>query len=217
MHTGRHRATYRAHPWTDRELALVWQPAIRISVLDSVTFDSGLFLTPHYDPGHCRAVYTLRPIQRSTLGGKKDPRWPRRLQQQQASRDRMSRSPEESHSRGGGSDSDLKMASSSNTSPEGGPPPLMHQNRIRQVGVCPHLCIQWPSQHCNEQTEPLLMLRCAGKTLKGVAAWQHIRARELVNKLAANRRKPCVDMILVLVLIRHLWTWCALADVMVYK
>nr|XP_046268991.1 ankyrin-3-like isoform X3 [Scatophagus argus] len=44
----------------------------------------------------------------------------------------MSRSPEESHSRGGGSDSDLKMASSSNTSPEGGPPPPLHQNRIRQ-------------------------------------------------------------------------------------
>ncbi|XP_068178721.1 ankyrin-3-like [Antennarius striatus] len=44
----------------------------------------------------------------------------------------MSRSSEETHSRGGGSDSDLKMASSSNTSPEGGPPPLLHQNRIRQ-------------------------------------------------------------------------------------
>ncbi|KAM8771888.1 uncharacterized protein ank2a isoform 4-T4 [Acanthopagrus schlegelii] len=45
----------------------------------------------------------------------------------------MSRSSEESHSvRGGGSDSDLKMASSSNTSPEGGPPPPLHQNRIRQ-------------------------------------------------------------------------------------
>uniref|UniRef100_UPI003AAB69FD uncharacterized protein ank2a n=1 Tax=Centroberyx gerrardi TaxID=166262 RepID=UPI003AAB69FD len=43
----------------------------------------------------------------------------------------MSRTPEESRSRGGGSDQDLKMASSSNTSPEGGPPPL-HQNRIRQ-------------------------------------------------------------------------------------
>ncbi|XP_053182481.1 ankyrin-2-like [Scomber japonicus] len=43
----------------------------------------------------------------------------------------MSSSPEGSLSRGGGSDHDLKMASSSNTSPEGGPPPL-HQNRIRQ-------------------------------------------------------------------------------------
>ncbi|XP_067440655.1 ankyrin-2 isoform X6 [Thunnus thynnus] len=43
----------------------------------------------------------------------------------------MSSSPEGSLSRGGGSDRDLKMASSSNTSPEGGPPPL-HQNRIRQ-------------------------------------------------------------------------------------
>ncbi|XP_008274255.1 ankyrin-2, partial [Stegastes partitus] len=44
----------------------------------------------------------------------------------------MSSSPEESHSRGGGSDRDLKTASSSNTSPEGGPPPPLHQNRIRQ-------------------------------------------------------------------------------------
>uniref|UniRef100_A0A3Q1JH90 Ankyrin 2a, neuronal n=1 Tax=Anabas testudineus TaxID=64144 RepID=A0A3Q1JH90_ANATE len=44
----------------------------------------------------------------------------------------MSSSPEESHSRGGGSDRDLKMASSSNTSPEGGHPPPLHQNRIRQ-------------------------------------------------------------------------------------
>ncbi|XP_030207414.1 ankyrin-2 isoform X14 [Gadus morhua] len=43
----------------------------------------------------------------------------------------MSRSSEESHGRGGGSDRDLKMASSNNTTPEGGPPPL-HQNRIRQ-------------------------------------------------------------------------------------
>ncbi|CAL8328992.1 unnamed protein product [Lota lota] len=43
----------------------------------------------------------------------------------------MSRSSEESHGRGGGSDRDLKMASSTNTTPEGGPPPL-HQNRIRQ-------------------------------------------------------------------------------------
>ncbi|XP_035856182.1 ankyrin-3 isoform X3 [Sander lucioperca] len=44
----------------------------------------------------------------------------------------MSKSPEGSLSRGGGSDGDLKMASSSNTSPEGGPPPPLHQNRIRQ-------------------------------------------------------------------------------------
>ncbi|XP_051801922.1 ankyrin-2 [Acanthochromis polyacanthus] len=44
----------------------------------------------------------------------------------------MSSSPEENHSRGGGSDRDLKTASSSNTSPEGGPPPPLHQNRIRQ-------------------------------------------------------------------------------------
>ncbi|XP_070768375.1 ankyrin-2 [Enoplosus armatus] len=44
----------------------------------------------------------------------------------------MSSSPEGSHYRGGGSDCDLKMASSSNTSPEGGPPPPLHQNRIRQ-------------------------------------------------------------------------------------
>ncbi|XP_040891162.1 ankyrin-2 [Toxotes jaculatrix] len=44
----------------------------------------------------------------------------------------MSSSPEESHSRGGGSDRDLKMASSSNTSLEGGPPPPLQQNRIRQ-------------------------------------------------------------------------------------
>ncbi|XP_062281765.1 ankyrin-2-like [Scomber scombrus] len=43
----------------------------------------------------------------------------------------MSSSPEGSLSRGGSSDRDLKMASSSNTSPEGGPSPL-HQNRIRQ-------------------------------------------------------------------------------------
>ncbi|KAK0151205.1 Ankyrin-2 [Merluccius polli] len=44
----------------------------------------------------------------------------------------MSRSSEESHGRGGGSDRDLKMASSTNTTPEGGPPPLHHQSRIRQ-------------------------------------------------------------------------------------
>lgn len=58
-----------------------------------------------------------------------------RLQEQPA-RDRMSSTPEESHSRGGGSDTDLKMASSNNTTPDGGPPPPLHQNRIRQVGVC---------------------------------------------------------------------------------
>ncbi|XP_072239411.1 uncharacterized protein ank2a [Leuresthes tenuis] len=44
----------------------------------------------------------------------------------------MSSSPEESRSRGGGSDRDLKTASSSNTSLEGGPPAPLHQNRIRQ-------------------------------------------------------------------------------------
>ncbi|TKS68120.1 hypothetical protein D9C73_002181 [Collichthys lucidus] len=44
----------------------------------------------------------------------------------------MSSSAEESQSRGGGSQCDLKMASSSNTSPEGGPPQPLHQNRIRQ-------------------------------------------------------------------------------------
>ncbi|XP_029299388.1 ankyrin-3 [Cottoperca gobio] len=44
----------------------------------------------------------------------------------------MTSSPEGSLSRGGSSDRDLKMASSSNTSPEGGPPPPLHQNRIRQ-------------------------------------------------------------------------------------
>ncbi|XP_031727881.1 ankyrin-2 isoform X2 [Anarrhichthys ocellatus] len=44
----------------------------------------------------------------------------------------MASSPEGSLSRGGGSERDLKMASSSNTSPEGGPPPPLHQNRIRQ-------------------------------------------------------------------------------------
>ncbi|KAF0037458.1 hypothetical protein F2P81_010332 [Scophthalmus maximus] len=47
----------------------------------------------------------------------------------------MSSSPEDSRSRGGGSDRDLKMASSSNTSPEGGPPAPLHQSRIRQVFV----------------------------------------------------------------------------------
>ncbi|KAM7010033.1 uncharacterized protein LKV04_001897 isoform 1-T1 [Tautogolabrus adspersus] len=44
----------------------------------------------------------------------------------------MSSSPEDSRSRGGGSSCDIKLASSSNTSPEGGPPPPLHQNRIRQ-------------------------------------------------------------------------------------
>ncbi|XP_058496163.1 ankyrin-2-like [Solea solea] len=47
----------------------------------------------------------------------------------------MSSSPEEeSHSRGGGSDRDVKMASSSNTSLDSvpAPQPLSHQNRIRQ-------------------------------------------------------------------------------------
>ncbi|XP_072318978.1 uncharacterized protein ank2a isoform X4 [Eucyclogobius newberryi] len=39
---------------------------------------------------------------------------------------------EESLFRGGGSDRDLKMASSSNTSLEGGPPAPLHQGRIRQ-------------------------------------------------------------------------------------
>eukprot|EP00064_Thunnus_orientalis_P012412 superscaffoldBa00001900_g12447 len=79
----------------------------------------------------------------------------------------MSSSPEGSLSRGGGSDRDLKMASSSNTSPEGGPPPL-HQNRIRQVGVCPQpaLRIDWPSQPCKEQ--PLLMVRAQGEQSKAL-------------------------------------------------
>lgn len=44
----------------------------------------------------------------------------------------MSSSPEETHSRGGGSNRDLKMASSSSTSLEDGNPPPLHQNRIRQ-------------------------------------------------------------------------------------
>ncbi|KAK7929418.1 hypothetical protein WMY93_005813 [Mugilogobius chulae] len=44
----------------------------------------------------------------------------------------MSSRSEESLFRGGGSDRDLKMASSSNTSPEGGPPAPLHQGRIRQ-------------------------------------------------------------------------------------
>ncbi|XP_014899855.1 ankyrin-2 isoform X12 [Poecilia latipinna] len=46
----------------------------------------------------------------------------------------MSSSPEGSRSGGGGcgSDRDSKRASSSNTSPEGGPPLPLHQNRIRQ-------------------------------------------------------------------------------------
>ncbi|XP_035762295.1 ankyrin-2-like [Neolamprologus brichardi] len=44
----------------------------------------------------------------------------------------MSSSPEESHSRGGGSNRDLKTASSSSTSLEDGNPPSLHQNRIRQ-------------------------------------------------------------------------------------
>ncbi|XP_019717304.1 ankyrin-2 [Hippocampus comes] len=42
----------------------------------------------------------------------------------------MSSSPEDTLSRGGGSD--LKLASSNNTSPEGGQPPPLHQSRIRQ-------------------------------------------------------------------------------------
>nr|XP_057901926.1 ankyrin-2-like isoform X4 [Doryrhamphus excisus] len=42
----------------------------------------------------------------------------------------MSSSPEDALSRGGGSD--LKLASSNNTSPEGTQPPPLHQNRIRQ-------------------------------------------------------------------------------------
>lgn len=46
---------------------------------------------------------------------------------------RMSKSSAESQSRGG-SVRDVRMASSNNTSPEGGSPP--HQNRIRQVSVC---------------------------------------------------------------------------------
>uniref|UniRef100_A0AAV2LLR5 Ankyrin n=1 Tax=Knipowitschia caucasica TaxID=637954 RepID=A0AAV2LLR5_KNICA len=44
----------------------------------------------------------------------------------------MSSRSEESLFRGGGSDRDLKMASSSNTSPEGGPPAPFHHGRIRQ-------------------------------------------------------------------------------------
>ncbi|KAF7665156.1 hypothetical protein LDENG_00152430 [Lucifuga dentata] len=43
----------------------------------------------------------------------------------------MSSSTEDCQSRGDDSDRDLKMASSSNTSPEGGPPAL-HHPRIRQ-------------------------------------------------------------------------------------
>lgn len=56
-----------------------------------------------------------------------------------AARDTMSSSPEGSLSRSGGgsSDRDLKMASSSNTSPEGGTQPPLHHGRIRQVGVRP--------------------------------------------------------------------------------
>lgn len=68
----------------------------------------------------------------------KEPRWPLRLQQQSV-RDAMSSSPEETRSRGGGSDRDLKMASSSNTSLDVGLAPP-NQNRIRQVGVS---SLQW--------------------------------------------------------------------------
>lgn len=98
-------------------------------------------------PGPSEPSLFWGPNRDTTSHRRKDPRWLRRLQQQRPVRDRMSRSPEESHSRGGGSDCDLKMASC-NTSPEGGPPPPLHQNRIRQVGVCPHPapCIEWPSR-----------------------------------------------------------------------
>ncbi|TNN57764.1 hypothetical protein EYF80_032042 [Liparis tanakae] len=58
----------------------------------------------------------------------------------------MSHSSEGSLSRGGSSDRDLKMATSSNTSLDGGPP--LHQNRIRQVGVRPSASPQHPLS-CN--------------------------------------------------------------------
>ncbi|TWW59390.1 hypothetical protein D4764_06G0009200 [Takifugu flavidus] len=74
----------------------------------------------------------------------------------------MSRSSEESHSRGGGSDSDLKMASSCNSSPEGGPLPPLHQSRIRQVGIRLHRAAR--------SAEPLQMLiKEPSKALSSVA------------------------------------------------
>ncbi|CAK6981971.1 ankyrin-2 isoform X4 [Scomber scombrus] len=92
----------------------------------------------------------------------------------------MSSSPEGSLSRGGSSDRDLKMASSSNTSPEGGPSPL-HQNRIRQVGVCPQpaLCIDWPSQPCKRAAAADAAL--SGRPVKGVAVPQLIVAGDLLD------------------------------------
>lgn len=98
-------------------------------------------------PGPAEPCGLWGPAQISTLHRLNDPNLPRRYQQQQPAGDRMSSSPEESHSRGGGSERDLKMASSSNTSPEGGPPAPLHQNRIRQVGVRPPPCAaRWPAQ-----------------------------------------------------------------------
>ena len=93
---------------------------------------------PQNGPGPRRAVRILRPATQIHLAPAEGPLADRAASSCSQPRDRMSRSSEESHSvRGGGSDSDLKMASSSNTSPEGGPPPPLHQNRIRQVGVRP--------------------------------------------------------------------------------
>lgn len=76
--------------------------------------------------------------------------WPLSIREPAATtRAGMSRSSEESHSRGGGSESDLKMASSCNTSPEGGPPAPLHQSRIRQVGIRvhrPNRCRCWSKE-----------------------------------------------------------------------
>ncbi|ROI15969.1 hypothetical protein DPX16_14181 [Anabarilius grahami] len=58
----------------------------------------------------------------------------------------MSKSSAESQSRGG-SVRDVRMASSNNTSPEGGSPP--HQNRIRQEWVVYFYLQGWLGRHFN--------------------------------------------------------------------
>lgn len=129
--TRRHTAAHREHHPTKGAT-----PHPEYTVLGFVTFDSRPSQTCHDESG--RAVWILRPAPTSTVHRQKDPLPDRVASSSKPAGERMSRTPEDSRSKGGGSDSDLKMASSSNTSPEGGPPHPLHQNRLRQVGVCPH-------------------------------------------------------------------------------
>lgn len=134
--TRRHTAAHREHHPTEGA-----NPPLEYTVSRFVTSDSRASPACHDEPG--RARWILRP--RTDIPPCTGTRTTLPTESNSSSKpagERMSRTPEDSRSKGGGSDSDLKMASSSNTSPEGGPPHPLQQSRLRQVGVCP----QWPAR-----------------------------------------------------------------------